>query len=331
MQEILNKILFDYPEATEESFKGHHLAREFKTSIPRSMDTFLNLPDFYRIRASAGNGAWAKIPWIAIFNTLVTETVTSGFYCVYLFRADFSGVYLSLTQGIASKRDMYGLAVSRDIVKNQALYFRSLLESKELQSFSDPLDLRLDSIPRETTSRRLGLAYEAGNIVSKFYRKDKIPDNESLSKDLRKLLDIYFTLFEKVGILEKAEDLSINHGEASDEMQWFEDLTKHRIHITVERNRSLSHKVKKLQGYTCKACGFNFQDRYGDIGRDFIEAHHCVPISSLSREKIQLDPGRDFIVLCSNCHRMIHRVQPIPTLEEFRAVLKMQEIKKCCD
>jgi 5-methylcytosine-specific restriction protein A len=317
LKDVLEKVVLEYPEVGRDSFKGHPFASYFRNTIPKSIESSLVLPDVYSIKASAGNGAWAKVPWIAIFNKLVTETVTSGFYCVYLFRVDCSGVYLSLNQGIADKRDEYGLGVSRDMVRKQARFFRDTLGEEAIKDFSDPLDLKLDFIPKETTARRLGLAYEAGNIASKFYHRNAIPDDAVLINDLKKLLEIYFALFEKVS-LDKNSQIS---DEKEDE--WFEDLTKYRIHRVTERNQSLSKRVKQLQGYICKACDFNFESRYGEIGKEFIEAHHTVPISSLNKIKIQLDPMQDFIVLCSNCHRMIHRIKPTPTLEEFKKILKM--------
>ena len=315
IKEILEKVLLEYPEVSQENFKGHQFSSYFRKSIPESIAASLTLPDVYSIKASAGNGAWAKIPWIAIFNRLVTETVTSGFFCVYLFRADCSGVYLSLNQGIADKRNRYGLGVSRDMIRNQATLFQDFLENESVAGFPDPLDLKLDSIPKETTSRRLGLAYEAGNIVSKFYRRGSIPSNEILVNDVINLTNIYFSLFQKV-------ELENDKSSREQEDRWFEDLTKYRTHKVVERNRGLAKRVKQIQGYTCKACGFNFEAQYGEIGKEFIEAHHCIPISSLSKDKIQLDPRRDFTVLCSNCHRMIHRTNPVPTLDEFKQLLE---------
>lgn len=143
-----------------------------------------------------------------------------------------------------------------------------------------------------------------------------MPNDSVLTKDLRKLLEIYFTLFEKVSLEENIQ----NSDEKEEE--WFEDLTKYRIHRVAERNQNLSKRVKQLQGYVCKACNFNFESRYGEIGKGFIEAHHTVPISSLNKAKIQLDPIQEFTVLCSNCHRMIHRIKPTPTLEKFKKMLK---------
>jgi 5-methylcytosine-specific restriction protein A len=330
LRESIEKILWEYPLVSNDNFQGHSFASYVRNVVPKSISASLELPEIYSVKASAGNGSWAKVPWIAIFNKLVTETVQSGFYCVYLFRADFWGVYLSLNQGIADKRNKFGLGKSRDMVRTQAQLFKDKLGSDQLREFSEPLDLQLDSIPKETTSRRLGLAYEAGNIASKFYSRESLPDDKELVDDVRKVLEIYFSLFEEVSLKEEADsDLfkkvslkkEAKNNEA--EREWFEDRTKYRLHRVTERNQTLSRKVKELQGYECKACGFDFESRYGEIGKGYIEAHHNVPISNLSGAKIQLDPLNDFTMLYSNCHSMIHRIKPTPTVEEFRQNLKM--------
>jgi 5-methylcytosine-specific restriction protein A len=329
LRESLEKIMFEYPLASNDNCKGHSFASYVRNVVPKSISASLELPEIYSIKASAGNGSWAKVPWIAIFNKLVTENVQSGFYCVYFFRADFSGVYLSLNQGIADKRDLFGLGVSREILRDQAKLFKDKLGSDKLREFSDTLDLKLDSIPKETTSRRLGLAYEAGNIASKFYSMESLPDDKELVGDVMKMLEIYFSLFEEVSLKEANSDLfqdvSLKKEAKKNEVEreLFEDPTKYRLHRVTERNQTLSRKVKKLQGYECKACGFDFESRYGEIGRGYIEAHHNVPISKLSGAKIQLDPLNGFTVLCSNCHSMIHRIKPTPTVEEFRQNLKI--------
>ena len=56
----------------------------------------------------------------------------------------------------------------------------------------------------------------------------------------------------------------------------------------------------------CQVCGMSFEEVYGEIGRDFIEVHHIVPISERGGDYV-VNPIRDLIPLCSNCHAMIHR------------------------
>lgn len=76
-------------------------------------------------------------------------------------------------------------------------------------------------------------------------------------------------------------------------------------------------------GTTCKACGFDFALFYGMIGESFIEVHHRTPVSQLGKDYV-LDPVRDLVPLCSNCHQMVHRECPPISAEELREMLVNQ-------
>lgn len=76
-----------------------------------------------------------------------------------------------------------------------------------------------------------------------------------------------------------------------------------------------------LKGCRCAVCGFDFQKVYGEIGRNFIEVHHIVPVSELGAG-FRINPTTDLIPLCSNCHSMIHRKQPPYTPEELKEIVK---------
>lgn len=85
-----------------------------------------------------------------------------------------------------------------------------------------------------------------------------------------------------------------------------------------ERHQEMIHRDSQLRtdaiakkGVNCSICGFNFEKVYGTLGEGFIEVHHLVPLSTFrSKIKSTLD---DVIVVCSNCHSMLHRrgAQPI--------------------
>ncbi|WP_308302394.1 HNH endonuclease [Bacillus sp. V5-8f] len=62
----------------------------------------------------------------------------------------------------------------------------------------------------------------------------------------------------------------------------------------------------QIQGINCAGCGFNFQNVYGEHGKDFIEIHHVKPLSTI-KEEVKINPSTDLMPACSNCHRMIHR------------------------
>jgi 5-methylcytosine-specific restriction protein A len=57
-----------------------------------------------------------------------------------------------------------------------------------------------------------------------------------------------------------------------------EGLKTAREHKRIERNQKLASKAKKVHGYICQACGFDFEKRYGRIGIGFIEARRLTPI-----------------------------------------------------
>lgn len=70
----------------------------------------------------------------------------------------------------------------------------------------------------------------------------------------------------------------------------------------------------------CEVCGFNFASVYGELGNNFIEAHHNKPISEMNEnEKTNIN---DIIMICSNCHSMIHRKRPWLSKEQPKSILK---------
>jgi hypothetical protein len=78
--------------------------------------------------------------------------------------------------------------------------------------------------------------------------------------------------------------------------------------------------LKTTGSLKCEACEFDFTERYGAIGEGFCEVHHKVPLSSLDEQtETKLE---DLAVLCSNCHRMIHRTKPMSGVNEFKKIIR---------
>lgn len=69
----------------------------------------------------------------------------------------------------------------------------------------------------------------------------------------------------------------------------------------------------------CEVCAFDFSSVYGVRGRDFIEVHHVLPLHVSGEIKTKI---ADLALLCSNCHRMIHRGSPWLTPDELSALVK---------
>ena len=104
-----------------------------------------------------------------------------------------------------------------------------------------------------------------------------------------------------------------------------EGRLKLRTHLYRERNphviREAKQRFKQLHGrLICQICEFDFKKHYGDIGEDFIEAHHTTPVSDM--EEGAITKPEDIALLCSNCHSMVHRKRPWLTMEHLKEVLK---------
>jgi len=65
----------------------------------------------------------------------------------------------------------------------------------------------------------------------------------------------------------------------------------------------------------CEICLFDFEAKYGSRGKGYIEAHHKTPIAEL--EEVKVLTTDDLRMVCSNCHRMLHR-PPWISVEELQ-------------
>ncbi len=73
-----------------------------------------------------------------------------------------------------------------------------------------------------------------------------------------------------------------------------------------ERNTAARQKCIDLLGCYCNICGINFEKVYGEIGKDFIHVHHKIPLNEIKEEYV-VDPSKDLLPVCPNCHAMLHR------------------------
>ena len=94
-------------------------------------------------------------------------------------------------------------------------------------------------------------------------------------------------------------------------------------HIEVNRyERSQLNRSACIagRGCICEVCGFDFGEVYGDRGKGFIHVHHIVPVSQLKDNYI-IDPVKDLVPVCPNCHAMLHTVNPPLSVEELKEII----------
>lgn len=312
LSQSIEYIIAQYPAAMQGPFANSPVAAHVRHDFPDAVRQIAATQGELLVEGSAGIGVWARCPWIAVFDPLITDSAQHGYYPVYLFREDFTGVYLSLNQGVTEVKNRYR-AGAKDALSARAIDFRARLGSLPKGFSANSIDLR-PSTPGNNSAY-----YEAGNICSVFYDAFAIPSDQKLADDLLIILEAYSA------VSDSDPDLGAPPIEGDEPAgdTFSEDHTKFRAHKRLERNPNVAKRVKDAQGFVCKACGFDFRKEYpGITGNGYIEAHHLVPISQLKGQKVQRDPLIDFAVLCSNCHRMIHRSPEPWNLEAFKKTLR---------
>lgn len=140
--------------------------------------------------------------------------------------------------------------------------------------------------------------YEEGMYGLYELNKTGLQQNE-VDRLVERIEDFIRTIVESLPESEKAKQDNLNYA-------GIENRKAVVSHIHRERKGHLATLRKQHDNCICQICSFNYQDIYGKLGANFAEAHHRIPLNKLSKKtntKIE-----DLITVCSNCHRMLHRM-----------------------
>ncbi len=190
----------------------------------------------------------------------------------------------------------------------------------DIQVIYDFLDKEsLEQLINETNRGRIlavkneqsgGLLREAMNYYLGFLSSKKHPLSEKEKKGKKKTPASQSTTQESTPVTEKKPIIA--EPESYDKLEG----RKHEDTVTrYERDRGNRKECIAHYGYVCQVCGINFEQDYGELGRNFIEVHHLHPVSQGER---QVNPIEDLIPLCSNCHSMIHRMDDVSDWQRLR-------------
>lgn len=107
---------------------------------------------------------------------------------------------------------------------------------------------------------------------------------------------------------------------SSERVKFIEGKKTTKVINIYERDPQARKKCIEHYGYICKVCSFNFEQIYGEIGKNFIHVHHEKELS-LMREDYEVDPINDMKPVCPNCHSMLHKRKPAYSIEELKNIL----------
>jgi hypothetical protein len=114
----------------------------------------------------------------------------------------------------------------------------------------------------------------------------------------------------------------IDSEKAEDDGYYKDGAVKEYYGKRFERKPENRKKAIDIHGLSCIVCGFNFEVVYGERGKDFIEVHHIKPLSTIG-EEVSIDPEKDLLPVCSNCHRMLHRRRDnVLSVKELKSLIK---------
>jgi predicted HNH restriction endonuclease len=88
-----------------------------------------------------------------------------------------------------------------------------------------------------------------------------------------------------------------------------------------ERNPEARTECIKHYGAVCQGCGFDFGEFYGTTAQGFIHVHHIVSLADIGKA-YKVDPAKDLVPLCANCHSVVHLTKPMLTIEQLKKLTK---------
>jgi predicted restriction endonuclease len=109
--------------------------------------------------------------------------------------------------------------------------------------------------------------------------------------------------------------------EVETNIRFREGATSQTVINSYERNPQARKKCLEYYGTSCFICEFDFGKTFGKIGEGFIHVHHLKPISEI-REEYEINPVEDMRPVCPNCHAIIHRRDPVFSIEEMKTLLQ---------
>ena len=199
------QVMNSYLSAKKQSFANHPIANLVRNSFREEIyKTEFITSDKFAVTGSPGQGNWASIPWIGIFNKSITTSATKGVYIVYLFSSDCESVFLTLNQGCTELRNTLGKNKTVEEMKKVAEEIIATVDSRGF-STGDHINLK--------DTRELPYLYERGTIFYKEYKKEQMPSNDVLLSDLKNMVDIYNEYAARIQNSNALPDNKENNGE----------------------------------------------------------------------------------------------------------------------
>lgn len=318
LSKMLTKVAKEFVFARGQPFANNPLGNFVRRDLAEEVrKQLIFLPYEFIVKGSVGAGVWAAVPWLGIFDPLVTTSATRGFYVVYLINPIDEAIYLSLNQGTTAVYREHGERQGREVLRRRAEDLRQ--RAVDYVKVLGVTEIGLGS------DAPLPAGYEAGHAFGAKYNAEGI-DHEQFAKDFEAMLSAYEHLI-SVGGTTPADVI-----EEETDSQNVIEAKKYYLSKRIERAPNVRPKVLKSRGQRCEGCGFepSLHINYDSLKDGApLEVHHSSPLRFMAEgETRRYRIPEDFLVLCPTCHRLIHTQDDPSDIQMLRSRLGFRLLKK---
>lgn len=308
LPDMLARVAKEYVFERGKPFSNNALGNFVRKDLVEELrKRLIFLPFELTAKGSVGQSSWAAVPWLGIFDPLVTDSATRGFYVVYLINPQTEDIYLSMNQGTTAVDEEFGVTTGREVLRRRASDMALRVREHSRDFDLDPIELG--------SSARLPSGYEAGHSFGRRYDANSIDANQFIS-DLERMLHAYEALINRGGIT--PTDAMKEEAGSSD----IQETRKYVLSRRIERAHNVRRKVLSSRGAICEGCGLNPKIDYqytGKVDNSPLDVHHSKPLNGLAEgETRRYKIPEDFLVLCPTCHRMIHKEDDTSDLSSLK-------------
>ncbi len=264
-------------------------------------------------------------------------------WIIYVAKATTRNFKIGLEEGIWGHKQVFSTVNTDKIKKGDILYF-----VHHLTLMKDELGKSVPGFPRVGAEHYNGWIQTLvkAEVTQDFYTDQSTrvwPDDLYPNRYRFKVLETHFNIpfgheFFASSFVEAVRESTLRKGLAielngstsdiytsteNNDFEIFEGAPVYRRHVVRERNPEIVNRKKalvkaQLGKLVCEACNFDFKEVYGSRGEDYIECHHENPLSDAKGQTTHVN---DLALLCSNCHKMIHRSRPWITVPKLKEII----------
>lgn len=185
LREFIERFIREYPIEKKKSLVNNPFANFITNEVPKNIfEIDIIKGEEYRVQGSVGKGAWAAVPWVAIYDKNITTSAQKGEYIVYLLSVDNKILYVTFNQGCTELKNKYGKIETIKKLKEKSSFIQEKIESRGFSK--ENINLLCEGEKNEKAEM-----YEAGCIFSKAYNIENLPEEFELREDLKNMIDIY--------------------------------------------------------------------------------------------------------------------------------------------